>query len=92
MKNDVKLIVKVDPEGLQKTTSGACNESFAEGGAKWASSKKCSPGSGTGPSAGLVEVTLPNAPGAKARRATLKALRNDKAISYVNTPKTRRLS
>jgi hypothetical protein len=38
----------------------------------------------------LVAVTLPDAPDTKARRATLKALREDKAISYVDTPKTRR--
>jgi hypothetical protein len=35
-------------------------------------------------------VTLPDAPDTKTRRATLKALRNDKAISYVNAPKPRR--
>jgi hypothetical protein len=38
----------------------------------------------------LVAVTLPDAPDSKTRRATLKALRDDEAISYVNTPKARR--
>ena len=39
-------------------------------------------------SANAAAVTLPDA---KSRRATLKALREDDAISYVDTPKTRRL-
>ena len=48
------------------------------------------PGLADGSSAGLVSVQLPDAPDAKARRATLKALRDDEAIAYVDTPKTRR--
>ena len=84
----MKLIVKVDVNRSKDPArhvskvlrgageSGRCEEVF--------------PGLRTGSSAGLVAVTLPDAPDTKARRATLKALREDEAIAYVDTPKTRR--
>jgi hypothetical protein len=84
----VKLIVKVDPKRskdpakhVSKVLRGA-----GEGGRV----EEVFPGLRDGSSAGLVTVTLPDAPDTKARRATLKALREDEAISYVDTPKTRR--
>ena len=84
----VKLIVKVDPKRsknparhVSKVLRGA-----GEGGRV----AEVFPGLRNGSSAGLVTVTLPDAPDTKARRATLKALRDDEAISYVNTPKARR--
>ena len=84
----VKLIVKVDPrrskdpaKHVSKVLRGA-----GEGGRV----EELFPGLRSGSSAGLVTVTLPDAPDTKARRATLKALREDEAISYVDTPKTRR--
>ncbi len=40
------------------------------------------PGLRDGSSAGLVSVTLPDEPDKKVRRAALKALRDDEAISY----------
>lgn len=86
----MKLIVKVDPtrskdpaKHVRKVLRGA-----GEGGRV----EEVFPGLSSGSSAGLVAVTLPDAPDAKARRATLKALRDDEAIAYVDTPKTRRLS
>lgn len=84
----MKLIIKVDPKRskdpakhVSKVLRGA-----GEGGRV----EEVFPGLRRGSSAGLVAVTLPDAPDTKARRATLKALRDDKAISYVDTPKTRR--
>lgn len=86
----MKLIVKVDPKRsknparhVSKVLRGA-----GEGGRV----EEVFPGLRSGSSAGLVTVTLTDAPDAKVRRATLKALRDDDAISYVDTPKTRRLS
>ncbi len=84
----MKLIIKVDPKRsndparhVSKVLRGA-----GEGGRV----EEVFPGLRSGSSAGLVTVTLPDAPDAKARRATLKALRDDEAISYVDTSKTRR--
>ena len=84
----MKLIVKVDPKRsknparhVSKVLRGA-----GEGGRV----EEVFPGLRNGSSAGLVTVTLPDAPGSKTRRATLKALRDDEAISYVDTPKARR--
>lgn len=84
----VKLIVKVDParskdpaRHVSKVLRGAGERGRVE---------EVFPGLRRGSSAGLVSVTLPDAPGTKARRAALKALREDEAISYVDTPKTRR--
>ena len=86
----MKLIVKVDPKRsknparhVSKVLRGA-----GEGGRV----EEVFPCLRNGSSAGLVTVTLPDAPDTKARRATLKALRDDEAISYVDTPKTRRPS
>jgi hypothetical protein len=84
----VKLIVKVDttrskdPAGhvskvLRAVTSGGHAEEVF-------------PGLRSGSSAGLVSVTLPDVPDGKEQRAALKALRDDEAISYVETPKRRR--
>jgi hypothetical protein len=86
----VKLIVKVDTtrskdpaKHVSKVLRGA-----GEGGHV----EEVFPGLRDGSSAGLVTVTLPDAPDTKTRRATLKALRDDEAISYVDTPKPRKLS
>ena len=86
----MKLIVKVDParskdpaKHVSKVLRGA-----GEGGRV----EEVFPGLRDGSSAGLVTVTLPDAPDTKTRRATLKALRDDAAISYVDTPKPRKLS
>ncbi len=84
----MKLIIKVDPKRsndparhVSKVLRGA-----GEGGRV----EEVFPGLRSGSSAGLVTVTLPDAPDTKARRATLKALREDQAISYVDMSKTRR--
>ena len=81
----MKLIVKVDPKHskdpakhVSKVLRGAGEKGRVE---------EVFPGLRDGTSAGLVSVTLPDA---KSRRAALKALRDDDAISYVDTPKTRR--
>ena len=81
----MKLIVKVDPKRSKdpaKHVSKVLHDA-GEGGHV----EEVFPGLRSGSSAGLVAVTLPDA---KARRATLKALREDDAISYVDTPKPRR--
>jgi len=86
----VKLIVKVDP---RRSKDPARHVSKVLRGA----GRKCRveevfPGLRDGSSAGLVSVTLPDEPDTKGQRAALKALREDEAISYVDTPKTRRPS
>ena len=84
----VKLIVKVDPKRSKdpaKHVTKVLRETGESG-----SVEEVFPGLRTGSSAGLVTVTLADAPDRKTRRATLKALRDDEAISYVNTPKPRR--
>jgi hypothetical protein len=86
----VKLIVKVDTKRSKdpaKHVSKVLRDA-GEGGRV----EEVFPGVRSGASAGLVAVTLPDAPDPKSRRATLKALRDDEAISYVDTPKTRRPS
>jgi hypothetical protein len=86
----VKLIVKVDPK-RSKHPAKHISKLLRDAG------KKCRveevfPGLRDGSSAGLVSVTLPDEPDTRVRRATLKALRDDEAISYVTTPKARRPS
>jgi len=86
----VKLIVKVDPK-RSKDPARHVSKVLRDAG------KKCRveevfPGLRDGTSAGLVSVTLPDEPDKKEHRAALKALRDDAAISYVDTPKTRRPS
>jgi len=85
----VKLIVKVDPKRSKSPARHVSKvlRSAGEGGRV----EEVFPGLRNGSSAGLVTITLPDAPDRKTRRATLKALREDEAISYVDTPKTRRL-
>ena len=81
----MKLIVKVDPKRSKDPAKHVSKvlRNAGEGGHV----EEIFPGLRSGSSAGLVAVTLPDA---KSRRATLKALREDDAISYVDTPKTRR--
>jgi hypothetical protein len=81
----VKLIVKVDPKRSKDPAKHVSKvlRNAGEGGHV----EEIFPGLRSGSSAGLVAVTLPDE---KSRRATLKALREDDAISYVDTPKTRR--
>ena len=85
METIVKLIVKVDPKRSKDPAKHVSKvlRNAGEGGQV----EEIFPGLRSGSSAGLVAVTLPDA---KSRRATLKALREDDAISYVDTPKTRR--
>jgi hypothetical protein len=84
----VKLIVKVDPK--RSTNPAKHVTKLLRGTGQRGRVEEVFPGLRSGSSAGLVAVTLPDAPDTKGRRATLKALRDDEAISYVNTPKTRR--
>ena len=84
----MKLIVKVDPKRskdpakhVSKVLRGAGEDGRVE---------EVFPGLRSGSSAGLVSIKLSDACDAKTRRATLKALREDEASAYVNTPKARR--
>jgi hypothetical protein len=88
MKRNVKLIVKVDPK-RSKDPAKHVSRVLRDAG-KSGRVEEVFPGLRTGASAGLVCVTLPDAPDTKSRRAALKALRDDEAISYVDTAKTRR--
>ena len=87
----VKLIVKVDPKRSKdpaKHVSKVLRDAATKGGRV----EEVFPGLRSGSSAGLVSVELDDARDAKTRRAAVKALRDDDAISYVNTPKPRRPS
>jgi hypothetical protein len=86
--NAVKLIVKVDPKRSKSPAKHVSKvlRDAGEGGHV----EEVFSGLRSGSSAGLVTVSLPDAPDAKKKRAILKALRDDEAIAYVNTPKTRR--
>jgi hypothetical protein len=85
----VKLIVKVDPthaENPARYVTGVLRAAGETGRVE-----EVFPGLRSGASAGLVSVSLPDTGDAKTRRATLKRLRDDAAIVYVNTPGARRL-
>lgn len=85
----MKLIVKVDPKRSKSPAKHVSK--VLRGAGEGGRVEEVFPGLRNGSSAGLVTITLPDAPDTKTRRATLKALREDEAISYVDTPKTRRL-
>lgn len=84
----MKLIVKVDPKRSKDPAKHVSK--VLRGAGKDGEVEEVFPGLRSGSNAGLVAVTLPDAPDSKTKRATLKALRDDDAISYVQTPKTRR--
>ena len=84
----MKLIVKVDTKRSKDPAKHVSKvlRGVREGGRV----EEVFPRLRDGSSAGLVAVTLPDTPDVKTRRATLKALRDDEAICYVDQPKTRR--
>jgi hypothetical protein len=84
----VKLIVKVDPKRAKDPAKHVTK--VLRGAGCGGRAEEVFPGLRSGASAGLVSVQLPDAPDAKAQRATMKALRDDEAIAYVDTPKPRR--
>jgi len=86
----LKLIVKVDPKRSKNPARHVSKVLRGTGTGPGVRVEEVFPGLRDGSSAGLVTVTLPDAPDAKTQRATLKALRDDEAICYVNTPKPRR--
>jgi hypothetical protein len=84
----VELIVKVD---LNRAKDPAAHVSrLLSAVAPKASTEEVFPGLRSGASAGLVSVRLPCARGSKEHRASVKALREDAAIAYVQEPKPRR--
>lgn len=83
----MKLIVKVDPTRSKDPAKHVSK--VLRGKGEKGRVEEVFPGLRDGASAGLVHVTLPDALDAKTRRATVKALRDDEAVSYVNTPKAR---
>lgn len=85
----MKLIVKVDPKRSKdpaKHVSKVLRDAATTGGRV----EEVFPGLRSGSSAGLVSVELDDTRDGKTQRAAVKALRDDEAISYVNTPKPRR--
>lgn len=84
----MKLIVKVDPK-LSKEPAKHVSRVLKRAGGR-GRVEEVFPGLATGSSAGLVAVTLPDDEVPKGKRAVLKALRDDEAIRYVETPKPRR--
>lgn len=84
----MKLIVKVDVSRSQDPAKHVSQ--LLRGAGERGRVEEVFPGLRTGSGAGLVAVTLPDGLDTKARRATLKALRDDDAIAYVDTPKARR--
>ena len=85
----VKLIVKVDPT-RSKDPAKHVSQVLRGAAAKGDLVEEVFPGLRSGSSAGLVSVKLDDKCDAKTQRAAVKALRDDEAISYVDTPKTRR--
>ena len=84
----MKLIVKVDPKRAKDPAKHVSK--VLRGAGDTGNVEEVFPGLRSGSSAGLVSVNLPAAPDAKTRRGTLKALREDDAIAYVEQPKPRR--
>lgn len=84
----MKLIVKVDPKRASDPAKHVSK--LLRGAGERGDVEEVFPGLRSGSSAGLVSVNLPEAPSAKTRRTTLKTLRDDEAIAYVETPKRRR--
>lgn len=84
----MKVVVKVDPRRAKAPARHVSSVLRRSGEA--CRVEEVFPGLKTGASAGLVTIHLPDAGDAKVRRATLKALREDDAIAYVDMPKTRR--
>lgn len=85
----LKLIVKVDPTRA-KDPAQHVSQVLREADSKGSRVEEVFPGLKDGESAGLVSVELDDAHDAETHRAAVRALKNDAAISYVNTPKTRR--
>ncbi|MGH7788864.1 MAG: hypothetical protein ACRERC_18485 [Candidatus Binatia bacterium] len=84
----MELIVKID---LKRAKDPAAHVSrLLDVVAPSASTEEVFPGLRSGASAGLVTVRLPCARGSKAHRASVKALREDTAVAYVEEPKPRR--
>jgi len=84
----VKLIVKVDPARAKDPAKHVSKVlGTATSGARV---EEVFPGLRNGSSAGLVSVELDDTRDEATHRASLKALRDDAAISYVDTPKRRR--
>jgi hypothetical protein len=84
----VELIVKID---LKRAKDPVAHVSqLLNAVAPKASTEEVFPGLRSGASAGLVSVRLPCARGSKAHRASVKALRDDAAVAYVEEPKPRR--
>ena len=84
----MKLIVKVDLTRAQDPAGHVRNLLRAIGAAGRV--EEVFPDLRSGSSAGLVSVSLSDARGEPAAETTLKALRADAAIVYVETQKTRR--
>ena len=85
----MKLIVKVDPRRAKDPAKHVTKllSTASSGGVRV---EEVFPGLRDGSSAGLVSVELDDGHDGKAHRAVVKALRDDEAVSYVDTPKTRR--
>jgi hypothetical protein len=84
----VKLIVKVDPARAKDPAKHVSK--VLRGCGTGGTVEEVFPGVRTGASAGLVSVDLEDRKDAKTAKATVKALRDDDAIAYVETPKPRR--
>jgi len=86
----VKLIVKVDPRRAKDPAKHVTKLLSTAASTSGVRVEEVFPGLRDGSSAGLVSVELDDGQDGKAHRAAVKALRDDEAVSYVNTPKARR--
>jgi len=85
----VKLIVKVDSRRA-KDPAKHVRKVLRTASTRTVRVEEVFPGLRDGSSAGLVSVELDDAHDGKVHRAAVKALRDDEAVSYVNTAKVRR--
>jgi len=86
----VEIIVKVDTKRTKDPVAHVRRVLGAVAGSRAATVEEVFPDLRTGESAGLLSVQLPCEPGSKAHRLSVRALRDDETVVYVEEPKRRR--
>ncbi|OGK80488.1 MAG: hypothetical protein A2X52_03485 [Candidatus Rokubacteria bacterium GWC2_70_16] len=84
------IIVKVDTKRTKDPVAHVRRVLGAVPGSRAVTVEEVFPDLRTGASAGLLSVHLPCDPGSKAHRLSVRALRDDEAVVYVEGPKRRR--
>jgi hypothetical protein len=86
----MEITVKVDTSRTEDPVAHVRRVIGSVAGAEPAQVEEVFPGLRSGSSAGLLSVRLRCEPGSKAHRSTVKALRDDEVVVYVEEPKGRR--